>query len=283
MTQELVNGVVLGAGYALVAIGWTVLLSAARIVNFAHGQLYMLGAFCCWWVVSELGVPYGLAVLVAVAAVTVLGLAMQLAMTRLTVDQDLIGLTIVTLGFGSMIQGGATIAFGGTPRTVDSTLESADIHWGEAFFTLQDVVVVGLALALFALVWFVLARTRVGRVVRAVAEDPRLTALVGINPAVVYLGLFAFEAAAVAFAGALFAPQSPIHTGIGFEQVVLTFVVVVLGGIGSVLGGLVAGMALGLFTSFFGSLVSPAYTTAAAFAVVLVVLAARPQGVLGRA
>ena len=119
---------------------------------------------------------------------------------------------------------------------------------------------------------------RIGRLVRMVAEDPKLAMLAGVNVRRVYYGVFAFEGAAVAFAAGMVAPRTPILTSMGFEEVIMTFVVVVLGGIGSVTGSYVAGIALGLFTALFGALVSPAYTTAAAFLVLIAVLVLRPGG-----
>jgi branched-chain amino acid transport system permease protein len=146
----------------------------------------------------------------------------------------------------------------------------------------QDVAIILVAIAEFALLKMVLDRTRVGRLVRMVAEDPKLAELAGVNIRNVYLGVFAFEGAAVALAGAMVGPRTPILTSMGFEEVIMTFVVVVLGGIGSVLGSYLAGIALGLFTALFGALVSPAYTTAAAFAVLIAVLVLRPGGLAAR-
>ena len=121
-----------------------------------------------------------------------------------------------------------------------------------------------------------------GALVRSVAEDPKLAQLFGINATLVYIGVFVFECAAVALGAGLVAPRSPILTSMGFDEVILTFVVVVLGGIGSVGGSLLAGLGLGLFTALFGALVSPAYTTAAAFLVLLAVLVMRPRGLGAR-
>lgn len=123
-----------------------------------------------------------------------------------------------------------------------------------------------------------LERSRIGRLVRMVAEDPKLALLSGIDIRRVYLGVFAFEGAAVALAASMVAPRTPILTSMGFQEVIITFVVVVLGGIGSVTGSYVAGIGLGLFTAFFGAYVSQAYATAAMFAVLIVVLAVRPGG-----
>lgn len=278
VAQQLINGTILAAGYACVAIGWTVLLGAARLVNFAHGQLYMLGAFIAWSAMHRAGVSYLVSVPVAVLAMAALGVVLQLAMRRLMLEQNLTSLMIVTLGFGYVVQGAAARIFGGNPQTLVSPLERAIVRFGEIWFSWQDVLIVGVTLLLFAALWVVLEHTRLGATVRAVAEDPKLAQLFGLNPALTYAGVFVFEAATVAFAATLVAPRSPILTNMGFDEVILTFVVVVLGGIGSVGGTLLASLGLGMFTAFFGALVSPAYTTAAAFAVVLAVLVLRPGG-----
>ncbi len=282
LAQQLINGVILAAGYACVAIGWTVLLGAARLVNFAHGQLYMLGAFAAWAVMARAGVDYVVAIPVALGLMVIVGAVMQLAMRRLMLEQNLISLMIVTLGFGYVIQGTAARLFGGNPQTLVSPLEKRSVHLGELWFSWQDVLIVGVTVVLFALLWLVMEHTRLGATVRAVAEDPRLAQLFGLNPALIYAGVFVFECVMVALAAVLVAPRSPILTSMGFDEVILTFVVVVLGGIGSIAGTLVASLGLGLFTAFFGALVSPAYTTAAAFAVLLAVLVVRPGGLSAR-
>jgi branched-chain amino acid transport system permease protein len=282
IAQQLINGLVLGSGYALIAIGWTVLLGAARLVNFAHGQLYMLGAFIAWAAMTKLGVNYFLAVPIAVVALGLLGVVLQGLMLRPVMQQNLTSLMIVTLGFGYVFQGGAARLFGGDPERFVSPLQSAEIRFGEIWFTWQDVLTLVGTLVLFAALWLVLNRTRVGAVVRSVAEDPKLAQLFGINAALVYIGVFVFECAAVALGAGLVAPRSPILTSMGFDEVILTFVVVVLGGIGSVTGSLIAGFGLGLFTALFGALVSSAYTTAAAFFVLLAFLVLRPRGLAAR-
>jgi len=282
IAQQLINGLVLGSGYALIAIGWTVLLGAARLVNFAHGQLYMLGAFIAWAVMTKLGVNYFLAVPIAVVALGLLGVVLQGLMLRPVMQQNLTSLMIVTLGFGYVFQGGAARLFGGDPERFVSPLQAAEIRIGEIWFTWQDVLTLVGTLVLFGVLWLVLNRTRVGAVVRSVAEDPKLAQLFGINAALVYIGVFVFECAAVALGAGLVAPRSQILTSMGFDEVILTFVVVVLGGIGSVTGSLLAGFGLGLFTALFGALVSSAYTTAAAFFVLLAFLVLRPRGLAAR-
>jgi branched-chain amino acid transport system permease protein len=281
LAQQLVNGIIIGHAYALVAVGWTLLLGAARLVNFGHGQMYMIGAFVAWWVMRATGLPYVPATLCAILAGATLGAVMQRLMLRLTVEQNLVSLMIVTLGFGQLLEGGAGLAFGARPQRLDSPLQDVSIRLGELWFTAQDVVIVLATIVVFLMLSWVLARTVLGSSVRMVAEDPKLTQLGGVDVARVYMGIFAFEGAAVSFAATLVAPRTPILTSMGFEQVIMTFVVVVLGGIGSVRGSYLAGIGLGLFTALFGAFVSPAYTTAAVFAVLIVIMVLRPGELAG--
>jgi len=276
--QQFLNGLVLGHAYALVAIGWTVLLGVARLVNFGHGQMYMLGAFVTWFAISGLGLPYVLAIPVAIGAGILVGLVLQRVMLKATIDQNLVSIMIMTLGFGYVLHGAAALVFGSTGQILDTPLAQKELAFGDMWLTWQDIAIVVVAIVEFLVLKFVLDRTRIGRLVRMVAEDPKLAELAGVDIRRVYLAVFAFEGAAVAFAGAMVGPRTPILTSMGFEEVIMTFVVVVLGGIGSVFGSYVAGLALSLFTAFFGALISPAYTTAAAFAVLIAVLVLRPGG-----
>jgi len=278
ITQQLINGIVLGHAYALVAIGWTLLLGVARLVNFGHGQMYMLGAFVTWWAVTKSGVPYALALPLAMAVGALFGLVMQRVMLKATLEQNLVSIMIMTLGFGYVISGGAALVFGSTGEILDTALSQKEITMGELWLTWQDAAIVIAAIGVFISLKWVLDGTRTGRLVRMVAEDPKLAMLAGVNVRRVYYGVFAFEGAAVAFAAGMVAPRTPILTSMGFDEVIMTFVVVVLGGIGSVAGSYWAGIALGLFTALFGALVSPAYTTAAAFLVLIALLVLRPGG-----
>lgn len=278
LTQQLINGLVLGHAYALVAIGWTLLLGVARLVNFGHGQMYMLGAFVTWWAVTKGGMPYLLALPVAMLVGAAFGVVMQRVMLKATFEQNLVSIMIMTLGFGYVMQGGAALVFGSTGQILETTLSRQEITLGPLWLTGQDLAIVVVTMLVFVGLKWLLDRTRVGRLVSMVAEDPKLAELAGINVRRVYYGVFAFEGAAVAFAAGMVAPRTPILTSMGFEEVIMTFVVVVFGGIGSVTGSYVAGVALGLFTALFSALVSPAYTTAAAFMVLIAVLVLRPGG-----
>ena len=281
--QQLLNGLVLGHAYALIAIGWTVLLGVARLVNFAHGQMYMVGAFVAWAAMAWAGLPYPLALAGAVLVGIALGFLMQEVMLGLTLRQDLVSIMIVTLGFGYVLHGVAALAFGSTGQILDTPFSTVNVYWNDIWFTGQDLLIIGVTVGFFAALQLVLARTRLGRLARMVAEDPQLAILAGIDVRRVYFGVFAFQGAAVGLAGAIVGPRTPILTSMGFEEVIVTFVVVVLGGIGSVLGSYLAGLSLGMFTALFGAFVSPAYTTPAAFVVLIAVLMLRPGGLAAKA
>jgi branched-chain amino acid transport system permease protein len=276
--QHFANGLVLGHAYALIAVGWTLLLGAARLVNFAHGQMYMLGAFMTWVAVHRLGLPYFLSIPFSTLVGMAVGMVMQRVMLRLTLEQNLLSMMIVTLGFGLIIEGVSGFVFGSNPQLINSALNDLDIYIGDVWITGRDAAVVVLAIMTFVALQFVLTRSRFGLWVRMVAGDPRLAQLGGLDVPKIYLGVFAFEGAAVAMAASVASTHLPILTSMGFEEVIITFVVVVLGGVGSVTGSYLAGVGLGLFTAFFGALVSPAYTTAAAFIVLIVILMVRPGG-----
>ena len=150
IAQQIINGIVLGSGYACIALGWTILLGVARLVNFAHGQLYMLGAFIAWYAITRLGLSYPLAIVVAAVFLALLGALMQSAMMRLVMTQNLTSLMIVTLGLGYVIQGGSALIFGGNPHTFPGTLARAKIEIGPLWFTWQDVLVLVVTLAFTA-------------------------------------------------------------------------------------------------------------------------------------
>src|SRR6185369_17114749 len=150
LTQQLVNGIVLGHAYALVAIGWTLLLGVARLVNFGHGQMYMLGAFVTWWAVVKAGVPYPVALPLSMAVGAVVGLVMQRVMLKATFEQNLVSIMIMTLGFGYVLHGGAALVFGSTGQILETALSRRDIEIGQLWLTWQDAAIVIAAILVFA-------------------------------------------------------------------------------------------------------------------------------------
>jgi branched-chain amino acid transport system permease protein len=282
LIQQLINGIVLGHAYALIAIGWTVLLGVARLVNFGHGQIYMVGAFVTWWGMNRLGLSYFAAIPLAIVCGGAIGLVMQKIMLKTTFEQNLVSIMIMTLGFGHVLHGVAALGFGSTAQMLDTPLSNAEVDIGQFWISAQDITIVVVTVVFFIALKLIIDRTSVGRTVRMVAEDPKLAQLAAINVKTVYYGVFAFEGAAVAFAAALAGPRTPILTSMGFDEAIMTFVVVVLGGVGSIYGSYVAGVGLGIFTALFGALVAPEYSVAAAFVALIGVLVLFPGGLAAK-
>lgn len=275
----LADGVALGAGYALLAIGWTVLLGAARLVNFATGQLYMLGGFTTWWLVAQLGIPYYLALPLIILGGVIIGALMQFVLARLIAERNLVSIMLATLAIGFAFSGLAGIVFGDNPQIVPSPLAGGQIAFGDSRLPHQDALIIVLAVVMYVAVWFVLKRTRAGAYVRAVSEDPPLATLYGINPMWIYAGVLGFSVAAAMVSGWALTPRGPILTSIGFQEVIITFAVVVIGGIGRIWGNFIAAIGLGLFVALISQIWVAGYAMAAAFAVVIVFLVARRQEV----
>lgn len=275
----LVDGLAIGTGYALLAIGWTVLLGAARLVNFAQGQLYMLGGFTTWWLSDQFSLPYFASVPIIIVGGALLGLVLQVVLGRLVQERNLTSIMLATLAVGYVIQGVAGLTFGGDPQIVPSPLSNEQLTVVGSDLTGQDALIIVLAVVMYAGVWYVLRKTRAGSYVRAVSEDSSLASLYGINTTWVYAGVLAFATVAAVLAGWAMTPRGPILTTIGFQEVIITFAVVVIGGIGRIWGNFAAAMGLGLFVVLIGQLWVPAYALAATFAIVIAFLVVRPQEV----
>ena len=177
LVQELINGLILGHAYARIAIGWTVLRGVARLVNVGHGQMYMSGAFVAWWATAPLGVPYPVAILVAVGAGLLLGLLVQAAMLRLTLEQNLVSIMIVTLGFGHVLRGAAALAFGATPQILETPLSLVEFEVAGAWVTAQDGLIVAAAIEVVdRLVLLERGRVLAEGPVATMRDDPRIIA-----------------------------------------------------------------------------------------------------------
>jgi branched-chain amino acid transport system permease protein len=233
-----------------------VLLGVARLVNFGHGQMYMIGAFMAWWATAPLGLPYPVAVLVAVGAGILLGLLVQAVMLRLTLEQNLVSIMIVTLGFGHVLRGAAALLFGGHPADLETPLSLVEFEVAGAWVTAQDGLIVAAAIGCSPRCgwwWSGAAGPHGphgggGPEARPARGHRRASGCTWrSSPS---------RARRWRWRRRWWRRARPILTSIGFEEVIVTFVVVVLGGIGSVAGSYVAGVGLGLFNALFGGFVS---------------------------
>lgn len=284
------NGAVIGIIYALIAVGVTLIFSILKIVNFAHGDLYMLGGYCAYYVIEYLGVPPLGAMVVSMAALFVGAIVLErLMLTPLYSDaterKDEYGL-IVTFGLAYFLRNSAVMAFGPFPLKPPSFIPGVQ-RLGNLVVTNDRLVAAGVGIALIVALLYFMKRTIWGQALDAVSQSRDSAAIVGINARRFNSFAFGVGAALAAAAGALVAPIFSLAPDMGVLPNIHAYVIVILGGMGSVSGSIIAGLLLGesenLFTAFFPDPTRAfAYTNAFGVLVLMVFLIFRPQGLFGR-
>jgi branched-chain amino acid transport system permease protein len=284
------NGLVIGVIYALIAIGVTLIFSILKIVNFAHGDLYMLGGYCAYYVIALLGVPPFAAMVVSMAALFVLAIILErMLLTPLYSDtterKDEYGL-IVTFGLAFFLRNSAIIAFGPFPLKPPSFI-SGITEIGDLRVTNDRFAAAGVGILLIVALLYFMNRTIWGQALDAVSQSRDSAAIVGINPRRFNSLAFGVGAALAAGAGALIAPIFSLAPDMGVLANINAYVIVILGGMGSVFGSALAGLFIGeaesLFTAFFPDPTRAfAYTNAFGVLVLMLVLIFRPNGLFGR-
>ncbi len=277
----LLNGIVVGSVYALVAIGFSIVFSIMRIINFAHGELYMVGAYMAWLVVTRFVPNFWLGLLFAVVIGALLGFIIErLAFRRIYGSPD-IAQFLVSMGVMIILQEMMYLNFTGIHQIMP-TLYPTIRAIGKVTITDQRLLVVGVTLVLLVAIHLFFQRTRTGKAMRATAANRLAAGMVGIN--FKRMASFAFMGGAglAAVAGTLLAPIFVINPFMGARMLMITFVVVIMGGMGSIAGAAIAGYAIGIMESFFSAYVSTQWTFSLAFVVLILVLMFRPRGLFGR-
>lgn len=277
--------------YALAAVGLTLVFSVLKIVNFAHGELYMLGAYAWYYAARLLGAPAPLAMLLAMAATFVVGAAVERALLAPLYDgrverKDEYAL-IITFGLSVLLQNLAIVAFGPFSKRPPSMLRGT-WSWGSLTLGYDRLLAAGMALILVAALWAFTRYTRWGKALDAVSQSRESAAIVGINPRRFYTLGFAMGASLAGAAGVLMAPIFSISPTVGVLPAIKSFVIVVLGGMGSVAGSVAAGLLLGLGEGLWIALFPDperalAYSHAFFVLILAVTLLVRPTGLFGRA
>jgi branched-chain amino acid transport system permease protein len=266
----------------MLSLGLAVIFGLLNIINFAHGALYMMGAFCAYGLLTELGVGYWWALLIAPIAVGVFGAVIERTMlARLYKLDHLYGL-LLTFGLALIIQGLFRNKFGsaGLPYQIPQEMTGA-LNLGFMFLPKYRLWVIVASLIVCLSTWFVIERTKLGSYLRAATENPALVQAFGINvPRMVTL-TYAFGVGLAALAGVMAAPIYQVNPLMGADLIIVVFAVVVIGGMGSIMGAIVTGFGLGVvegLTKYF----YPEASTTVIFVVMVIVLMFRPAGLFGR-
>lgn len=280
--QTLVNALVASAVYAAIAVGLALCFGIMRMANFAHGELFMLGAYVVYTVYAIAGLPYPLAVLGAGVIVGFVGLLVERSIFRPTKGNVLAGF-MATAGLALILQVVVGELWGvGIMREIPTPYMGALSIFGAAVGW-QRVLVVPSAFAMVALLWLFLKRARLGQGLRACAQDAEAAALQGVSItrmsalAMVIAGLFA------GVAGALMAPIHPVTPYMGHAVILMAFIVVVVGGMASIEGTILAAVLLGFVHTIFSTIFDSVVATMIGVVVMVIVLVAMPKGLLGRA
>jgi branched-chain amino acid transport system permease protein len=279
--QMIVNGVLAGLIYVIMALGFTLIFGIMRIVNFAHGEFYMVGALVVLLFFGQLGVPFSLAVLGGGLFGALLGIVLERLFFRRLAGAELPGM-IMSLAISIILQSLALIAFGPSEQTVPRPFTGT---WalGAAVVPWDRTVVALSALAILVLFYLFLKFSRLGLAMQAVAQDAETSSLMGVESGVVYAAAFGIACLLAGLAGALMAPIYTIGPYMGQLPMLKAFVVVILGGLGSLPGAVLGGLLIGLSESVLSTLLDSTLALIASFAIVLLVVLTRPTGLMGRA
>ena len=279
---QLLLGLINGSFYVLLSLGLAVIFGMLRVINFAHGALYMSGAFASWWLSARLGLSYWAALALAPLIVGALTIVIEKTMLRHMYGLDPLYGMLLTFGLTLIIEGAFSYHFGssGQPYPAPPALRGA-VNLGFVTLPLYRLWVVAASIVACLGTWLMIERTKLGAYLRAATENPTLVQVFGVNVPRMMTLTYAFGAALAAFAGVLAAPIYQVNAAMGSQLIIIVFAVVVAGGMGSLLGAIVTGYALGLMEG----LTKVFYSEGANIVVfvVMTVVLLRPAGLFGRA
>ena len=280
--QHVVNGLMIGGIYALMGIGLTLIFGVMNVVNFAHGEFYMLGAFVVYTFFTLAGVPYPLALIAAAIVVGLVGVCVERFLLRPMRHQPVDVSMLATIGLSIFLANMALIVWGPTRKDIGQAFSLVGMEVGPLTVTPARVtVLVASLLIIVGSHWF-LQRTKFGRAIRATFQDPETAALMGVNVDFVNMFTFGWGAAVAALAGGLLGPIFQVFPSMGAIVSAKSFAVVIAGGLGSFPGAILAGLLLGIAESLGAGYISSGYRDGIAFVLIIVVLIFKPTGLFGR-
>lgn len=279
--QQGINGIVVGSLYVLVALGLTLIYGVLVQINFAHADIVTLGAFVAYFVVHWLGGNYALGIAVALFVGGVLGWLINAAIFAPLRERgsELLPL-IATIGVSIMLQNGMLVLFGPIPYAFNTPYSSKVIHIGSLFFTLQNLLIILVSATTIALLYAFMKFTFLGKALRAVSQDRETAALMGVNPNFLIMLTFIIAAALAGMSGALLGPVLVLTPFAGASVIVKAFAIVIIGGFGNIEGTIIAGLIVGLIESYTTQFLDPGLIDIVVFALLLVMLAFRPTGLI---
>jgi len=285
--QQLLNGLSLGAIYALIALGYTMVYGVLRFINFAHSDVFMVGAFIGYYLGKHVpeGTVWGGVVVLAGAMIgcALLGMLIERLVYRPLRSSPTLNVLITAIGVSLLLEYSGQLVFGAAPRTFPAIFPATNFHLGELSISSNQLIVIGVTVILLLALNFIVMKTKIGTAMRAVSLNPKAASLVGINNDFVISFTFAIGSAMAAAGGILYALNYPsIDPLMGVLPGLKAFVAAILGGIGNIPGAALGGLLLGTVETFVGGSEWSTYKDAIAFAILIIILLFRPAGLLGK-
>lgn len=279
---QLLLGLINGSFYALLSLGLAIIFGLLRIINFAHGAQYMLGAFAAFIGLNYLGVNYWMALLLSPLLIGLLGMGIERGLLRRIAGEDHLYGLLLTFGLALIVEGSFVKLFGvsGSPYPMPDLLKGGH-NLGFMFLPTYRGWVIVAALTVCFATWYMIERTRLGSYLRAGTENPRLMQAFGINVPLLVTLTYGYGVALAAFAGVLAAPIYAVTPGMGSNLLIVVFAVVVIGGMGSIMGAIVTGLAMGLIEGLT-KVFYPEAANTVIFVIMVLVLLLRPAGLFGK-
>lgn len=283
LIEQLINGLRTGSIYALIAIGYTMVYGIAKMINFAHGDIIMVGAYTLYFGISLLKLPIPAALLLTVAVCSLLGVLIEKVAYKPLRNAPPLAVLITAIGMSFFLQSCSLLIFGSTPIPLQSVIPNINIQLGSVIISSITLVTLAVtAIAMFLLTLFI-NKTKLGSAMRAVSEDRGAAELMGINVNSTISMTFAIGSALAAVAGVLYISQyQTMKPTLGALPGIKAFVAAVLGGIGSIPGAMLGGILLGFIESISKAYISTELADAIVFGVLIIVLLFRPSGLLGK-
>jgi branched-chain amino acid transport system permease protein len=279
---QLLVGLINGSFYALLSLGLAVIFGMLNIINFAHGALYMMGAFCAYFLLNLAGIGYWWALIIAPVAVGIFGMILERTLLQWLSGLDHLYGLLLTFGIALIVQGIFQNYFGssGLPYAIPDELKGG-MNLGFMFLPIYRGWVVVFSLVVCLLTWYLIERTRLGAYLHATTENPTLVRAFGINVPRMIMLTYGFGVALAALAGVLAAPIYNVSPQMGSELIIAVFAVVVIGGMGSILGAILTGFGLGIIEGLT-KVFFPEASNTVIFVIMALVLLIRPAGLFGR-
>ena len=281
--QQLINGISLGSIYALIALGYTMVYGIIKLINFAHGEIFMIGAFIGYFSIAGWGLGFIPALLLSMATCAILGVVIERIAYKRLRNATRIAALITAIGVSLLIQNGVIYMRGAQPEAYPEVLANKSLNFFGAQISSQAILILSVSITLMIILQFIVHKTKIGKAMRAVSYDAEAAKLMGINVDNTISATFAIGSALAGAAGVIFGIYyTKIDPLMGVIPGLKAFVAAVLGGIGIIPGAMVGGLVLGVVETVVSALGFSLWRDAAAFVILILILIFKPSGIFGK-